>query len=375
MQFQVSSILDQLLEKVVKTHQQKQRQAQVRQAQSLSFPFRAFNFGNIITNYYDPIFNLEIVRCKKFLESLRYSQPTTVVLSIGSLIDDEFWRSSSKDRFIHLPFFLRITGLPCQIICISPLHSTIPKFIELERKAGNNWVEIGFLAYQFFDQDTEQIFTYHHFNTLFPEFLESDMFMLDDKKVFWKGTDKRITKRYASIFGKCCKKTTKDDVYQLQFKPGIDQNLDPYFIQVLKTSPSQKDTKFVKSFLNVMQTWMTKIKESGNILTILNFAVFENQGHIDFNYFCSTFYAVRSSQPFFNTIFLSFMYDLMYKKLYKFKINYLSIPIPRVLQQLFTKSDVLQTIDINQPAYLKTIEIVIRKGSEPKKMTILTEIN
>ena len=57
MQYQINLLLDQLLEKVVKTHQQKQQQAFLKQAQSLSFPYRAYNFGNLITNYYNPIFN------------------------------------------------------------------------------------------------------------------------------------------------------------------------------------------------------------------------------------------------------------------------------------------------------------------------------
>lgn len=373
MQYQINLLLDQLLEKVVKTHQQKQKQALFRQGQTLSFPYRAYNFGNVITNYYNPIFNFEIVRCKKFLESLRYSQPTTVVLSIGSLIDDEDWLKSRYIPYIHLPLFLRLTGLPCQIICIAPLHSEIPKFIELERKAGNNWVEIGFLAYQFFDQDTQQYFTYHHFNSLFPEFQENDMFSIKDKKVYWKGTDKRVTNRYASLFGKAVSKISKDDFYELQFKQGIDENLDPYFNDVLITSPSQKDVKFVKSFLDTMGKWMSKIKESGNILTILNFAVFANKNQMFFDYFCESFYSFRSRPEFSNTIFLSFMHNVMFEKNeYKFKINYFKLP-PRTIQQLLTKSDILQTIGIDQPAFLKTIEIIIRKGSEPKKMTILTE--
>ena len=370
---QINLLLDQLLDKVVKTHQQKQKQALLKQAQSLSFPYRAYNFGNVITNYTNPIFNFEIIRCKKFLQSLHYTEPTTVVLSIGSIIDDEEWPKSRYIPFIHLPLFLRITGLPCQIICIAPLHSDVPKFIEIERKAGNNWVQIGFLTFKFFDENTQQFFTYHHFNTLFPEFQEKDMFFIQDKKVYWKGTDKRVTKRYASLFGKALSKISKDDFFQLKFKPGIQTNLDPYFNDVLQTSPSQKDIKFVKSFLDVVEGWMNQIKESGNILTILNFAVFANQSQMLFDYFCESFYFLRSRPEFSNTIFLSFMHDLMFRKNeYKFKINYFKLP-PRPVQQLLTKSDVLQTIYIDQPAFLRTINLMIRKGSEPKKMTILTE--
>jgi hypothetical protein len=60
------------------------------------------------------------------------------------------------------------------------------------------------------------------------------------------------------------------------------------------------------------------------------------------------------------------------KNEYKFKINYFKLP-PRPVQQLLTKNNILQIIDIHQPAYFQTIDLVIRKGLEPRKITILTE--
>jgi len=359
---QISSLLDQLVTKV------EQKQAQ-KQAQQLSYPFRFYPLGRqvIVPAFYDDIYRLEIVRCKKFLEAQNYSETMHVVFTVGSLIDNRDWRvPSSINRSIHFPTFLRMSPIPVQIICIAPLESSIPELIKVDRELGNNWEEIGFLSYRFFDESNDQHYYYYHFNTLLPEFVESDFATFDGKKAYWKGTDKRLKKTHCRNLG-VFTKIQKDDRTQVQLKKGIDENLDSHLDIIIKTSPSDRDLLFVKSFYKVLNRWMNKIQTSNNILVILNFAVFANID-VDFDYFCKHLYAI--SQKFTNTIFLSFMFNLVPQNKFIFKINYFH---DIYVDQNFVKSnpESLDKIGVTDFAFLYTIDAKSRNKTFRK--TILSQ--
>jgi hypothetical protein len=237
---------------------------------------------------------------------------------IGSLIDNQNWPDSPINRYIHFPYFLR-GPFPVQIICIAPLASPIPELIKIERELGKNWEEIGFLSYRLIDPDPDQEieYYYHHFNTLLPEFMESDFATFEGKKVYWKGTDKRLKKTHSrtpSLFTKII----KDDRVQVQLIKGREINFDNNLDTMIRTSPSDKDLLFVNSFYSVLTGWMNKIQASDDTLFILNFAVFKTVD-VDFDYFCKRLYAISHKYP--NTIFLSFMFHL-YPLQALFKINY-----------------------------------------------------
>jgi hypothetical protein len=340
--------------------QQQQAKKQVRQ---LSYPFRFYPVGRQLLEpaWYNDIYTAEIIRCKKFLEAQNYSEePMYVVLTVGSLIDNQSWPESPINRYIHFPHFLRGAPFPVQIICIAPLASPIPELIKIDRESGKNWEEIGFLSYRFFNVEQEQDYYYYHFNTLLPEFIETDFATFEGKKVYWKGTDKRLKKTHSrtpSVFTKII----KDDRVQVQLIKGREINFDNNLDTMIRTSPSDKDLLFVNSFYTVLTGWMNRIQASDSTLFILNFAVFKSVD-VDFDYFCKKLYAISHKYP--NTIFLSFMFHLFPSQCF-FKINYFD---SEYANQNFIKKvpTCVEKIGVQEFRFTHTIDVKLGKKTYKK---------
>ena len=293
--------------------------------QKLSFPYRSYNFGNLVTFFNkSEIYNSEIKRCCQFLDSYTFEEPTYVLLNIGSIIDNLDWpyRKPTLESYIYLPIFVRMTNLPIVIIGISPIFSEDPEFINAERLLGNHWIKKGKLHYEFINESGVK-WTYYHFNTLFPEFIEQDFYSINGKKAYWKGTNKRI-----SLFHK-----KHIDKYPLQIQELADKitiriirsdtQFSPYYNDIVKNSSSDNDELFVERFLEILFSMIARLPSSGSKLTVLNFAVFANvHDRRPSWYFMSTFYKRYFRLNLSDSIFLNFSFKDVVRSKFRFEIDY-----------------------------------------------------
>lgn len=136
-----------------------------------------------------------------------------------------------------------------------------------------DWKKTGKYQYEFTNSSGIK-WIYNHFNSLFPEYIETDYLEKDGKKVYWTGTNKRVSRWNAVHFKRHSSSIIYSDKIQWVYSvPNSELN---YYQDILKTATSDNDKIFVVKFLDTCKTWMNKLQSMDCKLIILNFAVFRN---------------------------------------------------------------------------------------------------
>lgn len=257
----------------------------------LNFPFRAYPIrsSNIIT----PFINSDYIRNAKRLyndiEALSetINEKELVLLIIGSLIDEDPDKYYSNNSYLqHLPIFIkkyiqedRYNNV--RIICISPkINDGIPQFI---KKTMNEykWYKIDDCKY------VSRLYnlTYDFYNTLYPEYIESDFVTLNNKEYYlnYNGKYLRLPKLYFK--NKCLRSHYETEyIYSNQVILKLKDNLILDFYNIYKSSPSEHDKYFVSLFNEKLTNLITKLQDKSGSMLVLNYAVFCD------NWICASFY-------------------------------------------------------------------------------------
>ena len=314
----------------------------------LSYPYRLYPLSsrNILTDYISSYYKSEIIDLYNKLDDLNKDYKNNkplIILIIGSLIDDNTeHRYSVEHQYQHLPKFIHNYMLnndnPIKILCVSPGNGkdtkTSSRFIKLTQDA-YEWSRKNKHDYK---SKKYPRLTYSFYNTLFPEFIETDFVKIRNKYVYLYDnqiTTYRIPKLYY-------RNKNFQDLYDIQIETNTriylkfkkdDHNMQ--FNYMCNKLPSDYDLLFVNNFNTRLTDLTNNLKYHSGSLLILNYAVFhENWAMVPSSYFCQTMYDNFTKSNWQNVKILSYSFErdssILYdinKKTYSYEDSTLEMAI------------------------------------------------
>ena len=352
----------------------------------LSYPFRLYplNSRNIVTDYISSRYVSEIIKLNDKLNNLDVKN-TTVILIIGSLIDDMTdYQYSENQQYQHLPRFVHNYVInnsnKIKIICVAPGNGRNDdeidsRFVNLT-KSEYEWTKK--TNNEYLSKKYPQL-SYSFYNTLFPEFIDSDFVKNKNAYLYKNGiTEHKIPRLYYKNkhFQKMytIQHETESNIY-LKIKENVAIG---QFSELGNNLPSETDKLFVNDFHNTINNLVKKLKANSGSLLILNYAVFrDNWISTQTFYFFKTLYDNFKEQRWTNVKLLHYKFednsselydDINNKNIYSYEDNTIEFKIARNSRiqinnvELYHKKtketkETKETIYINNNILFKLIDV------------------